>query len=83
MEKSKAITMMSLIFDKLWLPQNDYKKCSFDIIYPWLPTLDLIKLDDLLLDHHLYNDEDMSMESYVKSRLNDEELEAFTLLFLT
>lgn len=83
MNKNTATTYMNKIFSDLWLAQNDYKKCTNPtwMQAEWLPLLDLMTLDELLLAKELYNDGEISMSDYVTSKLSWECYEAFLLLF--
>ncbi len=83
MNKNTATTYMNKIFSDLWLAQNDYKKCKNEMRMhaSWLPLLDLIKLDELLLEKKLYDNDTTPMKEYVENKLSWECYEAFLLLF--
>ncbi len=83
MSRNNSSTQLNAIFQSLGIPQDRVKDCySWLLLYLWISPFSIIKLDELLIEYKLYDENDISMSEYVESKLSTELFGHFNILFL-
>lgn len=83
MWRNNSSTQLNAIFHALWIPQHRVKDCyNGFLLSVGSSPFDLIKLDELLIEMKLYDEDKISMSEYVESKLSPELQEHFNILFL-